>query len=396
MALDTATLRVAFAVIGLTLLALFYVATYRRTRAPYSAWWCIALTLFLTGSAAYLLNGTGHQWWANPLANVLLVLGAASVWTGARSLHKRSPAPWLFTTGTALTAAAAALDNPATNVWAGGLAFLAFMSLFFGLAASELYLLRRGFTRLRAPMAAAAGLLSAFYFCRLVAFLADGQDGPIFQTFFGGAATTLLTMALLVVVSFSMATFSTEQAARDLRKRALHDGLTGLLNRNAFLDLAADRLDALRSSGQSGSLLLADLDHFKTINDTYGHPAGDKALRAFATVCRSTVRSTDLVGRYGGEEFILLLSGAAPEQAQTVAHQISRNLRNVDSPDFALPTVSYGIAAVGVGPEPLDAAIAAADAALYRAKSEGRDRAVLAEDHGGDNGQVAAAGGAHP
>lgn len=395
MVLDTATLRVAFAVVGIVLLVLFYMVTYRRTRAAYSGWWCTAIAMFLTGAAGYLLNGTGHQWWATPVANVLVVFGAASVWTGTRSLQARKPVPWLIATSMALTGVTAAVDNPGMNIWAGGAAFLAFLTLFFGLAASELFRLRRGFTRLRGPLAFVAGLLAAFYLCRFVTFLVDGPDGRIFQTVFGGSATTLFTMALMVVVSFSMASFSEEQAARDLRKRALHDGLTGLLNRNAFLDLAADRIDSLRRGGRSGSLMLADLDHFKTVNDTHGHPGGDKALRAFAQVCTDTVRSTDLVGRYGGEEFILLLSGAAPEQAKQVAHLISENLRAADFPDFTLPTVSFGIAAIGEGPDTpdantLDAAIEAADAALYQAKSEGRDRAVLAEDR---NGSLSAAGG---
>ncbi|TJY67277.1 GGDEF domain-containing protein [Arthrobacter sp. CAU 1506] len=398
MVLDTATLRVAFAVVGIVLLVLFYMVTYRRTRAPYSAWWCTAIAMFLTGSACYLLNGTGHQWWATTLANVLVVFGAAAVWTGTRSLNARKPAPLLIVAGMALAGGSTAVENPGTNVWAGGMVFLAFVTLFFGLAASELFRLRRGFTRLRGPLAVVSVFLSAFYFCRFVTFLTDGPGGRIFETFFGGEATTVVNMAVMVVVSFSMVTFSEEQAARDLRKRALHDGLTGLLNRNAFLDLAADRIDSLRRGGRSGSLMLADLDHFKTVNDTHGHPGGDKALRAFAQVCTDTVRSTDLVGRYGGEEFVLLLSGAAPEQAKQVAHLISQNLRTADFPDFTLPTVSFGIAAIGEGPDTpdantLDAAIEAADAALYQAKSEGRDRAVLAEDRNGDNGSLSAAGG---
>ncbi len=353
MALDTATLRVAFAVVGLALLILFYVVTYRRTRAPYGAWWCAAIALFLSGSAVYLFNEDGLQWWVNPLGNVLLVLGMASVWTGARSLHARKPLVWALAVGAALTAGSAAANNPAVNGLAGEPVFFALMSLFIGLAATELFLLRRGFTRLRVPMSLAAGFLSAFYLSRLVTFLTDGEDGPIYQAFFGPASTTIVTLALMVVVSFSMATFSTEQTARDLRKRALHDGLTGLLNRNAFLDLATEMLAERPRNGRGGALVLADLDHFKSINDTHGHPAGDKALRAFASVCTDTVRSTDLVGRYGGEEFILLLAGVSPEQAQRVVHDIRRNLRNADFPDFTLPTVSFGIAAVGEdGTEP--------------------------------------------
>ena len=113
----------------------------------------------------------------------------------------------------------------------------------------------------------------------------------------------------MVVASFTMAELSYEQQTQDLRARATVDGLTGLLNRTAFLDLAEDELRRLNRASTTASLILADLDHFKAINDEYGHSAGDTALQAFADACMSTVRSTDLVGRYGGEEFIILLPG---------------------------------------------------------------------------------------
>ena len=87
MILDTATLRVALALVDLTLLLLFYFITFRRTRSAYSGWWCMALLLFLVGNSAFLLDGTTHQVWANPSGNVLLVAGAASIWAGARSLR---------------------------------------------------------------------------------------------------------------------------------------------------------------------------------------------------------------------------------------------------------------------------------------------------------------------
>ena len=83
MMLDTSTLRVALAVVTLTLLCLFYFITYRRTRSPFSGWWCSALLLFLTGSASYLLDGTVYQAWANPLCNTLLVGGAVDMLAGS-------------------------------------------------------------------------------------------------------------------------------------------------------------------------------------------------------------------------------------------------------------------------------------------------------------------------
>ncbi|TJY64117.1 GGDEF domain-containing protein [Arthrobacter sp. CAU 1506] len=387
MQLDTVTLRVAFGAMSLALLLLFYLVTFRRTRAAYSAWWCAALVLFLFSATAYLLNGTAVQWWANPLGNVFGVAGAWSVWTAARSLRSLKPMPWLLVPALAVAAGTAAVDHPAINVWAGGPAFLGCMALFLGLSSAELFLLRRASPRLRTSLALTSAFMGFFYLCRLVAFLADGPDGAFFQRVFGSGPTTLVTMTLLMVVSFSMAAFSAEQAAVDLRKRALHDGLTGLLNRSAFLELAAARMQALQRAGASGTLVLADLDHFKQINDANGHAAGDTALRAFAAACTGTVRSTDLVGRYGGEEFILLLPGADAEQAEDLTHLISTVLRQTASPDLVLPTVSYGIAPIGErGADALADIIAAADEALYQAKSQGRDRAVLAVEHGNPDG----------
>jgi diguanylate cyclase (GGDEF)-like protein len=377
MQLDTATLRVAFAVVAFTLALLFYFAAYRSTRSAYSAWWSVALTLFLAGSAAYLLNGTAQQVWANPLGNVLLVAGAASVWAGARSLRAARPRLWQLGAGPVVTGVASAVDNPGVNTWSGGAVFLALMCLMIALASRELWQLEPGYSRVRIPMAISAGLVAVYYSFRLTAFLAAGPNGPVFQTYFGSAVTTLVTLVLLVVVSFSMAALSSEQQTRALRAVATRDGLTGLLNRSAFLELASDELHRLRRSQAQGSLILADLDHFKAVNDTYGHAAGDLALQSFASACTATVRSTDLVGRYGGEEFIFLLPGATADRAEAIVSEISRLLGAARAPGgVRMPTASYGIAPIDHQTSGLEDLIASADAALYQAKSLGRNRTV--------------------
>ena len=379
MMLDTATLRVALSVVDLTLLLLFYFITFRRTRSAYSGWWCAALLLFLGGNAAYLFDGTVHQVWANPSGNVLLVAGAASIWAGARSLRTALPRPWLLAAAPAVTALASALDQPATNVWAGGPFYLASMGVLIGLACRELFLLDRNFSRAHRTLAVGSGILAVFYLGRLVAFVADGPEGPVFLSVFGSIPTTLFSAVILVVASFTMAELSNEQLNQDLRARATFDGLTGLLNRAAFLELAEHELRRLSRARTTGSLVLADLDHFKAVNDEFGHSAGDTALQAFADACRATVRATDLVGRYGGEEFILLLPGVRPEVASEITAEISRRLDARKSATVPrLPTVSYGIAATSHGRAQLSKMVAAADAALYEAKSLGRDRSVLA------------------
>lgn len=383
MMLETATLRVALALVDLTLLMLFYFITFRRTRSPYSGWWCMALLLFLVGNAAYLLGGTVHQVWANPAGNVLLVAAAASICAGARSLRATALRPWQLAVAPGATAVASILDHPATNIWAGGPVYLAFMALLIGLSSREVFLIERDYSRVHRPLAVGAGILAVFYAGRLIAFLIDGPEGQVFTSVFGSASMTVFSIVTLVVASFTMAELSYEQQTRDLRSRATVDGLTGLLNRSAFLDLAENELRRLRRTGTTASLILADLDHFKAINDQFGHSAGDSALQAFARACAGTVRSTDLVGRYGGEEFILLLPGVTPDRAQEIAAGISVRLHQSGSAVIPrLPTVSYGIASTGSGPDGLDAAVILADAALYQAKTLGRDRAELATGGG--------------
>lgn len=159
---------------------------------------------------------------------------------------------------------------------------------------------------------------------------------------------------------------------------ALVDDITGLHNRRSFMLLAEQALKEAARAGRPLITLFLDVDGLKAINDTHGHAAGDLALQAFADACRATVRSTDLVGRYGGEEFIVFAPGASPYSAEIIVKEISRRLAEGSVPDVPkMPTVSYGIAAVDAGALSLDGPITTADAALYEAKSLGRNRAVL-------------------
>lgn len=249
----------------------------------------------------------------------------------------------------------------------------------FGAVSVELWRLASGVTQLQKPMALASSVLALYYLCRMLALLTIGPDSEVFALVYGSGTTALLTMVVLVIASFSMTALNTEQVTRDLQARASHDALTGLLNRSGFTDLARDELGRVARDGLACALVMADIDRFKTVNDTHGHAAGDIVLSAFAGACKSAVRSTDLVGRFGGEEFVLLLPGAQAEHAQAIAQQISAALAALPSQDGQTwPTVSYGIASIGPGTDTLGTALAAADAALYEAKAQGRNCSVLA------------------
>ena len=132
-----------------------------------------------------------------------------------------------------------------------------------------------------------------------------------------------------------------------------------------------------RRAGVPAAVLLLDIDHFKRVNDRYGHLAGDELLAATASTLVSHVRAGDVLGRFGGEEFVALLPGAGQEQACWIAERLRERVRVIAIPSLgaaATVTVSIGVAELGRDGNELFELLAAADAALYRAKQSGRDR----------------------
>jgi diguanylate cyclase (GGDEF)-like protein len=379
MVLDAFSVRVALGVVTVTLLVLFC-TSFHRTRSPYAGWWSLALMEFMVGNAAFLLNGSPHQQWANPLGNVLVVAGAFSVWAGARSLRDLTSVPWQLAIGPAVTALASILENPGTNVWSGGLVYLAMMTAGIALAAKDLWLIKASHSQVHKALSLAAGLLAAYYLGRWVVYVLEGPGGETFRTYFGPGPSGLVSMVLLVTVSFSMTALTSDQLIKGLKERAARDHLTGLLNRGTFLELATTELNRLHSTGSGAAVVLADLDHFKAVNDEYGHGAGDAALKAFAEACAASVRSTDLIGRYGGEEFILFLPGATQDRAENIATEISRRMSATPVPEgVSFPTISYGVTSSIPAGVDLTFMIEVADAALYSAKAQGRNRIVGAD-----------------
>ncbi|MBT8162609.1 diguanylate cyclase [Arthrobacter sp. GN70] len=379
MVLDVESLKLTLGVVALTSGALFY-NSYRRTGSAYSGWWCLSLGFLMAGNIAYLLTGTTQQVWADPLGNALIVAGASSIWAGSRSLHLRRTRAWLLLSGPVVTAVASALENPASDAWSGGVVYLALMAVVMGLAARELALLKPSESRAHQPLAASAGLLALYFAVRTFVYVMEGPDGPEFTTYFSSAFTSMLTIVMLVTVSFSMTALSNEQLINALNDRASRDGLTGLLNRTTFEEQAGREVRRQHAAGSVSTLIIADLDHFKAINDTHGHAAGDAAIQAFADACSASIRHTDLAGRYGGEEFIILLPGAHQESAWIIAETINSHLAAAKPPQgVTFPTVSYGIATSSTAGGDLAPMVEAADRALYEAKSLGRNRIVTAK-----------------
>lgn len=171
------------------------------------------------------------------------------------------------------------------------------------------------------------------------------------------------------------------EAMRELRRLATRDALTGLLNRRAFDELISDETERALRLKRPFALVMLDVDHFKSVNDTHGHSAGDTVLATVARVLEAQVRTIDKVARVGGEEFAVLLMETGREDGFAVAERLVDAVRRtpvtLKNGETLNMTVSAGTAVLRPDGTP-ESLIAAADTALYRAKHEGRDRAVLA------------------
>jgi len=169
--------------------------------------------------------------------------------------------------------------------------------------------------------------------------------------------------------------------ARDaLKYQATHDFLTGVYNRRAIRDRLKEEISRAGREKESLSVGMLDIDHFKNINDTYGHQAGDEALLAFTRCIQDGLREYDCVGRYGGEEFLVIAPGAAGPDAESLYERLRARIAGAEIATNAGSislTVSIGVAP-GTGQSTVDALVAAADAALYQAKADGRNRVVYA------------------
>lgn len=175
---------------------------------------------------------------------------------------------------------------------------------------------------------------------------------------------------------------SNEAARRELEMLANRDGLTGLINRRHFMLIAETELRRAQRYNRPTAVALGDLDYFKHLNDTYGHSAGDAVLRSFATLLADSVRQSDLVCRYGGEEFALLFPESSVEQARLLVERFRQRFaeHDIELPDGLLVRVTLSIGLADASHCPIESALQRADYALYEAKRMGRNRVIVADD----------------
>ena len=338
------------------------------------------------------LSGQGFDWpalaWARPLAahawNVPAALSGAAAALFVREiadLQRFSPRVYSFYGWLALAFVVLAASNVAHLFGVGGSLADIGNVMFLGTALFTLVVCflawRRG-SRAAGWFLIAWGLLEAATIATAGGFLVSGTDPwPLSW----GLPASMVTAAVFVALGVADRLREQRLALSEAERRAQTDPLTGVLNRRSLLE----RLDAAclraQARGLPISLLFIDLDHFKAINDTWGHQAGDACLLAVIRPIQAELRQSDVIGRFGGEEFVVLLSSADAAAAQAIADRILQRVADLRVEGYGTPiqlTCSIGVASsetLGVWGEKL---ISQADAAVYAAKKSGRNQVKVA------------------
>ncbi len=193
----------------------------------------------------------------------------------------------------------------------------------------------------------------------------------------------IVGLSLAALLAALVLIWSRHERMQELALQASQDPLTGLKNRRRFEEDLRAELARSHRYGVAGALLMLDLDHFKQVNDTLGHPAGDRVLAEIAAVLRARARETDVLARIGGDEFAIVLPRCEPAEAEEVGTEITVAIRERMSADPEVPplTASVGIAAFGAGERlSYETVLGRADAAMYAAKGSGRDRVKIFDE----------------
>jgi diguanylate cyclase (GGDEF)-like protein len=221
------------------------------------------------------------------------------------------------------------------------------------------------------------GLFAVAMTARIVTMLVFPENGIVLSggpmeqmTFYNG-----IVQGILIALGYIILT--TERLQQELRAQAALDPLTGIFNRRAFLEAASAHVPGRDALPESVAVLAIDLDHFKRLNDEFGHAVGDRVLQHFVATARRHLRKQDTLARFGGEEFIALLPGVTGAEAEAVAKRLGRAFASVPLmvEGRAVPaTASIGVAHLASGSDDLEALLKRADQALYAAKTRGRDQ----------------------
>ena len=376
--IDLRTLLLGIAVADLMLAAALWIGASRALRDGLSHW---ASALVVRAIALGLFA------WQSPLQAGVLAVGAAllalSITLQAAAIlafDKRPFPAWIHTAviaGVAVPFQLLESDRALAVVFGG----IVFGTLLLVTAAMSAHLHPPAGSRARAfllmSFAAAGG---AFLLRGMGAMLVANPLRDFAEPSGFAAATSLAIVAAALASTFGFLLLHTERAEAQALRLATTDPLTGAYNRRTFHEIAERELSRARRAGQPLSIIMLDIDHFRAINEKHGHRTGDEVLQRFAEVVRSAMRKEDMLVRFGGEEFLVLLPDVPGPGAVVVAGRIRRTVAaepiEVNGLQFPL-TVSLGVAArLDEGPESLETLLDRADGALALAKERGRNRVV--------------------
>jgi diguanylate cyclase (GGDEF)-like protein len=346
------------------------------------AWWGFAHLIRAASVVLFGMYGSAPDLITIDLANALLFTAFAVTWTGARVFDGRPAEPVYLVTGAVLWLLVCRLPAIADSVDARVLIASGIITAYTWLTAYEFWRGRNEQLVSRWPAIFMLFAHGSLFLLRtpLIAVLPWTPTDHVYNSVW---LTVLSFEALLFTISIAFILLAMAKERTELRHRtaAMIDPLTGIANRRAFLhdaDLMAKRNSA---HPKPCAVLLIDLDHFKSINDRFGHAVGDRVLEIFSAAARASIRASDLLGRLGGEEFAVVLHDTAREKAMAVAERIRESFaeqaKEVDSRPVCA-TVSIGVVQNDSGPMDIPGLLAQADQALYVAKERGRNRVELA------------------
>ena len=340
----------------------------------------LAFGLTAVGLVAMTVREVLPSWIYVQIGVSIILLGTSMVWGIARAFNGKSvPWGWMLAAPFSWLAACAIPgfipDLPARIAFSSAIIAVSYLA-----AAFEFHRVRDGL-RTRRFMTIVLAIQSTFVLVRIPAVILEVTPDTRYFADSSWFAFSMLESAIFVqIMSFLMISLTKERVESRLSDAALTDPLTGLGNRRAFFGWTESALARGKRSGSAVTAVLFDLDRFKEINDSFGHPVGDAVIQAFAASAQRRIRRGDFAARIGGEEFAIILPDTTGEQASKIAAEIIAIFATAVEA-LGIPGLSgsacAGIAESGVGTETLDDIMTTADRALYEAKNIGRSQVRL-------------------
>ena len=365
------------AILGLLLLF----AWAQNTQIHAVAWWGFAHLIRASSIVLFGMYGSAPDLITIDLANALLFIAFAVTWTGARVFDGRPVEPVYLVTGAVIWLLVCRLPVLAEAIEARAMIASSIITAYTWLTAYEFWRGRNEQLVSRWPAIFMLFAHGALFLLRtpLVTLLPWSPTNM-----YGSVWLTVLSFeALLFTISIAFILLAMAKERTELRHRtaAMIDPLTGISNRRAFLHDAGLMAKRHVANPKPTAVMLIDLDHFKSINDRFGHALGDRVLEIFTDAARQSIRATDLIGRLGGEEFATVLYDTSPDKAFMAAERMRETFAKMAQEVSSFPvcaTVSIGLVHCKAVVLDVPELLAQDDQALYFAKKNGRNRVELA------------------